>query len=459
MNYEQALDYIFSYTDYEKVPMPHALGSYDLRRVEELLARLGNPHLGARTVHIAGTNGKGSTAAMIASVLTCSDYSTGLYTSPHLSTIRERFRINERLITEAEFTGIVARLKPEVEIVNQKTSYGELTTFELLTALAFTYFNDEGVDFQVLEVGMGGKFDATNVIQPEVCVITSISLDHTEVLGDSLTKIAAEKAGIIKPGSTVVLAPQVEEVVRVITEACRQRKAKLVMVGRDVTWRNLGTSGNRQLLEVSRIRTRDRKRSKPENRGNYKICIPLLGRYQLENAATAVAALEVLALKGFKITLASIISGLEQVSWPGRLQVLSYSPLIVADGAHNPDAAQKLKQSLAEYFRFKRAVLVMGASGDKDTVGVVSEFMPFFSEIIVTQSRHPRAMAVSQLQVFLKEYGGETQLAPTVPEALSLAMNMVGTQDLICVSGSLFVVAEAIEWVKEQGLLSEGETR
>ncbi len=454
MNYKQALDYIFSYTDYEKVPLPHALGSYDLRRVEELLARLGNHHLKARSVHIAGTNGKGSTAAMIASVLANSGYDTGLYTSPHLHTIRERFRVNESLITEEEFTTIVARLKPEVEIVNQQATYGELTTFELLTALAFTYFGMKGVDFQVLEVGMGGKFDATNVIRPEVCVITSISLDHTEVLGNSVTEIAAEKAGIIKSGSTVVLSPQTEEVVRVIEEACLKRGAELITVGRDVTWQSLGTKGKRQLLEVSGIRSKNGMRSSHEKRGSYKISIPLLGGYQLENAATAVAALEVLALKGFNISRDSLISGLAQVRWPGRLQVLGHHPLLVVDGAHNPDAARNLKRSLAEYFKFKRAILIMGASGDKDVSGVVPELMPLFDEVIITQSHHPRAMEANQLQAGFRGYGVETQLAKTVPEALSLAMNIAGTQDLICVSGSLFVVAEAIEWVNRHGYSS-----
>jgi len=447
MNYQQALDYISGYTDYEKVPMPHALGSYDLRRVEELLAQLGNPHLKARSVHIAGTNGKGSTAAMVASVLSSSGYRTGLYTSPHLSTIRERFQINGNSITEGDFTAIVVRLKPEVEKVNKRATYGELTTFELLTALAFTYFSMNQVDFQVLEVGMGGKFDATNVIRPEVCVITSISLDHTEVLGDSLTKIAAEKAGIIKPAGVVVLAPQPDEVVPVIQETCRQQHAELFMVGRDVTWRSLGFNGKQQLLEVKGRRSKYGERSKYGRRSIYKVSLPLLGHYQLENAATAVAALEVLAEKGFCIPGTSLVSGLSQVSWPGRFQVLSHNPLLVVDGAHNPDAARKLKLSLAEYFNFERAILIMGASGDKNVAGVVSELVPLFDKVIITQSHHPRAMEVAQLKAVFRGYGVEAQMAETVPEALSLAMSVAKVQDLVCVSGSLFVVAEAMEWV------------
>jgi len=432
-SYQQALEYIFGYTDYEKIPMPHDPVYYDLRRVEELLSQIGNPHLKARSVHIAGTNGKGSTAAMIASALTASGYTTGLYTSPHLNTIRERFRVDRELITEGELTAVVERLKPEVEIVNQKATYGELTTFELLTALAFAYFKLKGVNFQVLEVGLGGKFDATNVIQPEVCIITSISFDHTEVLGNSLAEIAAEKAGMIKPNCVVVLSPQPDEVVRVIKEACLNQKAELVMVGKDITWQSPSFDCKRQLFQVK------------GRLSSYKLSIPLLGRYQLENAATAVAALEVLAEKGFNISRDNIINGLAQVNWPGRLQILSHHPLVVVDGAHNPDSAQKLKQSLLQYFDFDQAILVIGASCDKDIAGIVSELFPLFNKVIVTRSRHPRTMAPPNIVAEFTKHGVETQVVDDVPTALSLALNTAGNRDLICVTGSLFVVAEAIE--------------
>ena len=433
MNYQQALDYIDSYTDYEKVAVPHAAANYDLRRVQELLARLGNPHLIARSVHIGGTNGKGSTAAMTASALTASGYTSGLYTSPHLHTLRERFRVDGELISEREFVSLVERLKPEVEVVNRKATYGELTTFELLTALAFAYFKLKGVDFQVLEVGLGGNFDATNVIQPEVCVITSISLDHMEVLGNTLAEIAAEKAGIIKPNSVVVLSPQSDEVIRVIEAVCLDRGVELIRVGKDVTWRSLGFDSKRQLLQVK------------GRLGSYKLSIPLLGNYQLENAATAVAALEALAAKGFNVSRDSIINGLAQANWAGRLQVLRHHPLLVVDGAHNPAAARRLKQSLARYFSFDRAILVIGASSDKDVAGVASALAPLFSEVIVTRSHHPRAMALSPVVAEFEKQGIAARAVETVPEALSLALALAGDRDLICVAGSLFVVAEAIE--------------
>ena len=442
MNYQQAEDYIFGYTDYEKMPMPHDPAFYDLRRVEELLARLGNPHLAARSVHIAGTKGKGSVAAMVASALSISGYTTGLYTSPHLHTWRERMRVDGELISEEEFVALVARLEPEVEAVNRKATYGQLTTFELLTALGFAFFKLKEAEFQVLEVGMGGTFDATNVITPEVCIITSISLDHTEVLGNSLPEVAGEKAGIIKSGSIVVTSPQPDEVARVIEETCLNRGAELVRVGSDVTWQSLDFDSNRQSLQVK------------GRLNSYKLSIPLLGQYQLENAAVAVAALEVLAEGGFKISKGSIVDGLAKVSWPGRLQILSRQPLLVVDGAHNPASAQKLKQSLEQYFDFDRAILVIGVSCDKDIAGIVSELAPLFNKVVVTRSRHPRAMAPPPIVAEFTKHGAEVQVAEDIPTALTLALGMAGVRDLVCVAGSLFVVGEAIEQANRQGRFS-----
>ncbi|MBI4188745.1 MAG: bifunctional folylpolyglutamate synthase/dihydrofolate synthase, partial [Chloroflexi bacterium] len=321
--YQQALDYIYSFIDYEREPGARDASRYDLRRVEELLARLGNPHLKAKTVHIAGTKGKGSVAAMIASVLTASGYTTGLNTSPHLHVFNERIRVDDRLISDEELVALVAKIKPEVKAVNEKATYGKLTTFEVITALAFAYFEQKDTDFRVIEVGLGGRVDATNVVRPDVCVITSISYDHMEVLGNTLTSIATEKAGIIKPNCVVVSSLQAEEAAAVIEQTCRNRQAKLVGVGGDVTWQSLGFDADQQSLRVK------------GRLGSYELSIPLLGRHQLDNAATAVAALEVLIEKGFAISGESMAKGLAQVNWPGRLQVLSRHPLLVVDGAHN----------------------------------------------------------------------------------------------------------------------------
>ncbi len=439
--YQQALDYIYSFIDYETMHRPHDAASYDLRRMDELLARLGNPHLRAKSVHIAGTKGKGSTAAMLASALTASGYTTGLYTSPHLSDLRERIRVDGKLISEAELISLVEKLKPEVEAVNQKASYGQLTTFELLTALAFSYFGLKGVDFQVAEAGLGGRLDATNVVKPEVCIITSVNLDHTDVLGNSLAEIAAEKAGIIKPGAVVVSSPQTDEVARVIEEACLKCHTELVRVGSDVTWQELDFDAEGQLLEINgRLAV-------------YRLSLPLLGRYQMENAATAVAALEVLTTRGFKISRDSIITGLARVSWPGRFQIVRHSPLIVVDGAHNPASARGLGQSIKHYFKnFNQSILVIGTSFDKDISGIVSELYPLFDRVIVTRSRHPRAMATAPIVTEFGKHGVKPQTAETVPEAVSLALARAGDKDFICITGSLFVVGEALEQLSEGGL-------
>ena len=437
MNYQQALDYLYSFVDYETTPSPHDAAHYDLRRVEELLACLGNPHLKARSIHIAGTKGKGSTAAMIASVLTTSGYTTGLNTSPHLHTVNERISIDGKLISNEELVSLVERLKPVASAVNQKATYGQLTTFELLTALGFLYFGLKGVDFQVVEAGLGGRLDATNVVKPEVCVITSVNLDHTDVLGNSLIQIAAEKAGIIKPGGVVVSSPQADEVAKVIEEACLKCSAGLVRVGSDVTWQELTFDASRQLLKVNGILA------------SYQLSLPLLGRYQLENAATAVATLEVLATGGFNISRDSVITGLAKVSWPGRFQIMSRSPLIVVDGAHNPASARGLGQSIEHYFKdLNQAILVIGTSFDKDIAGIVSELYSFFDRVIVTRSRHPRAMATEPIVTEFTRHGVEAKVAETVSEAVSLALAQAGGKDFICIAGSLFVVGEVIEYLK-----------
>jgi len=433
MDYQQALDYIYSFIDYETVPRPRDAAHYDLRRMEELLGRLDNPHLKAKSVHIAGSKGKGSVAAMMASALTASDYTTGLFTSPHLHTFNERIRVDGELISEAEIASLVERLKPEVEVVNRKATYGRLTTFELMTALAFAYFGQRGVDFQVIEVGLGGRLDATNVVQPEVCLIISISFDHTEVLGNTLAEIAAEKAGIIKPSCVVVTSPQPDEVDRIIEQTCLACQAELVRVGSDVTWQSLSFNSSQQSLRVT------------GRLASYELSIPLLGQHQLENAATAVAALEVLAEKGFHISRDSITKGLAQVSWPGRLQVLSRRPLIVVDGAHNPDSARKLRQSLEQYFDFDRAILIIGVSSDKDIAGIISELVPLFDKVIATHSIHPRAMPTASVVAELSRRGVEAVATEDISIALPLALTLAGEKDLICVAGSLFVVAGAIE--------------
>lgn len=435
MDYQQAEDYILSFTDYEKIPgILYTSANYDLRRMDALLQPLGNPHLSAKTVHIAGTKGKGSTAAMIAEVLSASGYTTGLYTSPHLHTLRERVRINGTLISEADFVSLVEALQPIINGVNDKADYGQLTTFEILTALAFAYFHKKRADFQVLEVGLGGRLDATNVVKPEVCVITSISLDHTEVLGDTVARIAREKAGIIKPGCTIVSAPQTSEAAKVIEEVCREQGASLIQVEQDIIWHKVGSDLRQQSLVVE------------GKRGDYHLTIPLLGDHQLENAATAVATLEVLVSLGAKISAENIREGLARVNWMGRLQILSYCPLLVVDGAHNAYSMSRLVEAVRQYFDYDRCFVVFGTSCDKDVPGIVKELAPLSCDVLVTRSSHPRAASVSVLATEFISQGIKVKVTNSVSEALSQVLTLAGDKDLICVTGSLFVVAEAIDY-------------
>jgi dihydrofolate synthase/folylpolyglutamate synthase len=371
--YQHNLAYIYGFTDYETAHKPGDPVNYDLRRVYALMELLGNPHLQARSVHIAGTKGKGSVAVMIASVLTAAGYRTGLYTSPHLVDIKERFRIDGKMISEAEFTRIVDELKPAVNEVNSRAVYGRLTTFEVMTALCFMFFARHKVDFQVVEVGLGGRLDATNVVAPEVCIITPVNLDHTDVLGDTIAKIACEKAGIIKDGVPVVSSPQVNEATGIIERVCLERNARLIKTGVDVRWQDKGLIPDGLRLEVEGRLSR------------YRLTVPMLGRCQMEHAATVVAALEVLEEKGFEISPESISSGLAGVNWPGRFQVIRSNPVIILAGAHNVISARELKKSLLYYYAgyfsgnkksAGRTVLVFGVSSDKDAAGIIKELAP-----------------------------------------------------------------------------------
>ena len=437
MNYQESVDFIFGHTNYEAVPrLSHVEANYDLRRVFQLLEGLGNPHLKARSLHITGTNGKGSTSAMLASVLTVAGYRTGLYTSPHLITMRERFMVNGRMIKEDEVAAIITRLKPHIEGVDAEAVYGRLTVFEILTALCFAWFTEQKCEFQVMEVGMGGRFDATNVVQPEVCLLTSISLDHTDVLGDTIAKITAEKCGIIKPGCVVVSHPQVEEADKIISDSCREKGVELIKINRDVTCCSLGYDLHSQSLEVrGRL-------------AKYIVTIPLLGRHQLDNTAATVAALEVLIERGFSISMDAITEGLSRVEFPGRLQIVGQRPLMVLDGAHNPGAARKLKEALQQYFKPAKAILVIGMSADKDMNSVVGEFSPFFDQVITTRADNPRSASPDLLATLFGASGKSVVASENVHKALDLAQKSAEENDLICVTGSLFVVGEALKIIK-----------
>ncbi len=436
MNYREALDYIYGHSNYEAVPKPHTEDNYDLRRVFEILGRLGNPQNKTKSLHITGTNGKGSTCAMLASVLTAAGYKTGLYTSPHLVTTRERFMINGRMISEEELADILTRIKPEIEEVNRHATYGKLTVFEILTVLGFVYFAENNCEVQVLEVGMGGKVDATNVIQPEVCLLTSISYDHCYILGDTLTLIAGEKCGIIKPGCVVVSHPQPEEAARVIRENCREKAVKLIQVGKDVTRQSLKYDYEHQVIEVK------------GRLDAYQVSIPLLGQYQLDNTSAALAALEVLIERGYHISKDNIIQGLAKVDFPGRMNIISRKPLIVVDGGHNPGAAHNLKEAIVKYFPPANKVLVVGIASDKDIPGIIKELAPVFKTVITTRSKSPRSAKPEFIAAEFAKYGITAQTSESVKQAVEEARKKVGENGLILVTGSLYVVGETIEYIE-----------
>lgn len=437
MDYKQAVNYVLGLTDYEKVPAAYTPENYDLKRMETLLDRLGNPHLAAKSVHIAGTKGKGSTAAMMASALSASGFVTGLFTSPHLLTIRERFKVDDHFITEEEFASLVNTIQPHVEYTDRQKGHGKLTTFEVLTAMAFAYFKSKKAQFQVIEAGLGGRLDATNVLQPEVCVIAPISLDHTEILGNTLAKIAAEKAGIIKKGSKVVAAPQSDEVIKVIEAICKDKKASLVKVGLDVSWELRKANMRSQYFQVTTLEA------------TYNLIIPLLGAHQLENAATGVTALELLSHDYPTITAQSIATGLARVYWPGRLQILLRRPLVVVDGAHNAHSMSRLREAIGKSFRYQKLIIIMGTSSDKDIHGMVEELAGIADTVIVAPSKHPRAMDPKKLEAEFATYRIQTRVETSVADAVKYALSVADLRDLIVATGSLFVVAEVIAYLDQ----------
>ena len=436
MEYRQALDKLLSLTDLERVTgRTQGTGRYNLDRIGLLLERLDNPHLKTPTVHITGTKGKGSTAAMITSVLAAQGYRPGLFTSPHLHTFRERIQLNGEPISESDFAALLEAVWPEVEAINSDGSLGEVTTFELLTAMAFLHFHRQGAGFQVIEVGLGGRLDSTNLVQPQLSVITSISLDHTRILGDTLEKIAFEKAGIIKQDTPVVTSPQKEEAMRVLRDVARKRDARLIQAGEECQARRVSHHLGGQTIDMV------------TPWGEFRLRIPLLGEHQVENAVTALVSLHVLNETGFAVSGDSISRGFDSMAWPCRMEVLSREPLLVADGAHNPYSAGILRRALEEYLDYRRLIYVVGLSNDKNVEGIVSELAQNAGLVIAAKSRHPRAVPPQEVARLFAQHGAEAVTSNTVADAVKLVLSQAGEGDLIVASGSLFVAAEVREEV------------
>lgn len=440
LTYQQALDYLYSFVDYSLTrQLRYSPEKFDLGRMQAFLKLLGNPHLKYPTVHVAGTKGKGSTAAMIASILQAAGYRVGFYSSPHLEDFVERIQINQEPISHEVLAALVDEVRPAVARIER------LTTFEITTAVAFLAFLRAGVDVAVVEVGLGGRLDATNLVQPEVSVITSISYDHMKVLGETLGQIAREKAGIIKPNTPVVVAPQRQEALTVIHEVAEQQAAPWFRVGDDIRYRVASHSLDGQAFWVWKAADQPEVNrwleGEVEDWRPLQFEIPLLGAHQVDNAATAFAAVEVLRTRGWEIPVEAITRGFQQVRWPGRFEILQREPYLVVDSAHNQDSALKLRLALEDYFPGRKVVLIFGASEDKDIEGMLRELLPKAQMVIATRSFHPRAIEPEALVELVHRLGYPARVVVPIEEALAYAMSRVDENSLVLATGSLFIAA------------------
>jgi dihydrofolate synthase/folylpolyglutamate synthase len=424
--YNKALDYLYSFVDYSlKHSSELAKADFNLGRMFALMDSLGNPQMKYPIIHVAGTKGKGSTSALCASTLQVAGYKVGLYTSPHLEDYVERIQINGEPISHVQLTGLVEEIKPFVAKIEM------LTTFEITTALAFMAFAKYGINAAVFEVGLGGRLDATNIVTPKVSVITSLSYDHMAVLGDTLAKIAGEKAGIIKPGVTVVSAPQKDEALEVILRVARLNESKLFLVGRDVNYDVLESSLDGQTFNVQHLTFR----------------VPLLGMHQIENAATAYTALKA---SGLNVSDEHIRMGFSQVKWRARFEVARRDPPVIFDSAHNQDSFAKLSETLQTYFPDKMVYLIFGASEDKNIPGMFTEMKPKIKKLIVTRADHPRALEVEKIKELARLAGISNETVNPVSAALERALELSQKDGSIVLSaGSIFVTAEVMTaWTK-----------
>ena len=417
--YNQALDYLYSFVDYSlKKSSELAKADFNLDLMRALMAALGNPEREYPVLHVAGTKGKGSTSALAASALSAAGYKTGLYISPHLQDFTERIQIDGRQVSHVRLVELVGQVKLAVAKIPQ------LTTFEITTALGFLYFARQKVDAAVIEVGLGGRLDATNVVMPCVSVITSISYDHMAVLGSTLTAIAGEKAGIIKPGVPVVSSPQREEARLVIEKVAAERNAPLTLVGRDVPFwpQEHSLDGQTFIIHHSAFR------------------IPLLGLHQVVNAATAYAALQA---SGLEVPEDAIRKGFAEVTWPCRFEIVRREPPLVLDSAHNTDSFEKLRQTLDDYLPGRPVILIFGASEDKDVAGMLAVIKGRLGLVLATHANHPRATEPEKLVETANRLGLRAEATASVEIALARALEMSEKDGSIVLSaGSMFVTTE-----------------
>jgi len=439
--YDAALDWLFSATDYEQMRrVRYNADTFDLTRMDALLARLGNPHHDRSYLHVAGTKGKGSTALMASGVLTAAGHRVGLYTSPHLLDLRERIAVDALPIAPDALRDGIRRVRPHVEAMARDAVPRAPTFFEILTAIALLHFRTVRTDVAVLEVGLGGRLDATNVVTPLVSAITSLSLDHVEQLGDSLQAIAAEKAGIIKPGVPVVSAPQPDEAMAVVERIAAERGAPLSLVGRDIeiTHCDLDRRGDRVGSRIS-VRT-------PRRRYD-DLWLPVAGRHQAINAAVAVGVLEQAAERDLAWEARALREGFARAAPPARIEVLGRAPWIINDGAHNPASIRALVEVIGEAFPHERFILVFASAADKDYAGGLAEIVGLADHVVVTTSGSPRSAAPADLARAARRLQDvPVDVTPEAATAAERALQLACRDDLVCFTGSFYLAGQVAEW-------------
>lgn len=440
-SYQEALTFLYKAIDYEKlISYQYNASTFSLDRMEKLLAFIGNPHKELPCIHIAGTKGKGSTAIMIATVMEYAGLVTGLFTSPHLVDLRERIQINHQKMPESEFACIMYELQPYIRHLQETALPASPTFFEILTAIGMVYFKRKSTEMAVLEVGLGGRLDSTNVVVPQVSIITNIGFDHTAILGNTLSSITYEKAGIIKHGIPVVSGIEGADALSVLEKICGEKNAPLCLLGRDM-WveevKPCERDGIRGML--CRIKTW---RCTYDN-----LYLPLAGIHQAKNCALVLGALEILRERSAMVIPDDIIrKALAALHCPARIEVVAEKPVIILDFAHTADSTRFLKKTLIENFVFRKLVLVLGFSQDKDLDNILKEIVMEADAIMVTRSKNPRAATPEDLYQRIERLCGKQPVIVTnVREAVVAAKHMASEDDLICITGSAYVAGEARE--------------
>ena len=434
--YQEALDYIYSFVDFSRTHQENlSPENFDLSRMKRFMAILESPQDRFPSIHVAGSKGKGSVSAFCASVLQDAGYKVGLYTSPHLKDFEERIQINLVPIPRTILVDYVEEIKDSV------ASVPGLTTFEIMTGLGFLYFARQEVDIAVVEVGLGGRLDATNVITPLVSVITSLYLDHVSILGDTIEQIAREKGGIIKSGIPVVCAPQSQNALQVIKGIAAEKNAPLIDVQKDYPFSITSRSLEGQTFRLT-----------GGVRRGEDFSIPLLGSYQIENAVTAIASIDTIRTNGFPIREDTLHQGLKKIIWPARFEIVQRKPPVIIDSAHNPASMVKLIETVNDFFPDHKLILVFGISEDKQLSGMYQALLPRTSHLICTQAEHPRAMDPQKLAEEAGTFSGSKEVIPVVRDALCRGVQLADKKTLVLVTGSIFVAASArIAWFEGKG--------